>query len=113
MKLLYDEAQLILAEFDDARIEHNFREKNELADMLANLAMDRRTDVTEVPGGRGAGATKSTLPLDEPSAVAPKAGDQFECPRCGCEMELRAASRIRPHQLKPFACQCGAKMNAK
>src|SRR5438046_2218539 len=47
MKVLYDEAQNLIREFDDAKIEHNLRHKNELADKLANLAMDRRQDVTD------------------------------------------------------------------
>src|SRR6188472_1070276 len=48
MKLLYDEAQELIRQFDEAKIEHNLRHKNELADKLANMAMDRRADVTEV-----------------------------------------------------------------
>jgi ribonuclease HI len=105
MKALYEEAQSLITEFEHAKIEHNLRDKNELADQLANLAMDRRVDVTEVPGGGGA-----TSPLDEPSPAAPKRGDRFSCSRCGCSIELRDVSRLRPHQLKPFVCQCGAKM---
>jgi ribonuclease HI len=111
MKVLYDQAQALIGEFDQAKIEHNLRHKNALADELANLAMDRKTDVTEVARS----ATKGTVlaersPLDEPSPIAPKAGDRFGCPRCGCSMELRTPSTLRPHQLKPFVCQCGAKM---
>src|SRR5690349_3433597 len=48
MKELYDEAQHLYHQFDEAKIEHNLRHKNELADKLANLAMDRRVDVTNV-----------------------------------------------------------------
>ena len=106
MKALYDEAQSLITEFEHAKIEHNLRDKNELADSLANLAMDRRVDVTEVPGA-GGGAMS---PLDEPSPTVPKRGDRFTCSRCGCSIELRDVSRLRPHQLKPFVCQCGAKM---
>jgi ribonuclease HI len=105
MKALYEEAQSLITEFEHAKIEHNLRDKNELADSLANLAMDRRVDVTEVPGAGGVAS-----PLDEPSPTAPKAGDRFSCSRCGCSVELREVSRLRPHQLKPFVCQCGAKM---
>src|SRR3954470_23283969 len=47
MKVLYDEAQALIRQFDEAKIEHNLRHKNELADKLANLAMDRRQDVTD------------------------------------------------------------------
>jgi ribonuclease HI len=111
MKLLYDEAQSLLSQFAYAKIEHNLRHKNELADQLANLAMDRRKDVTEVPGLSNGGGVGDPSPLDEPSPVAPKAGDRVGCPRCGCSVEIRTASRLRPHQLKPFVCQCGSKMN--
>jgi ribonuclease HI len=104
MKKLYEEAQDLISQFDQAKIEHNLRNKNELADMLANLAMDRRTDVTEVPGA-------GSSPIDEPAARETVAGDKFGCQRCGCSIEVQTASRIRPHQQKPFVCQCGAKMS--
>ena len=105
MKVLYDEAQELIAQFDQAKIEHNLRNKNELADSLANLAMDRKADVTEVPGA-------AASPVDEPSPVETKAGDKFGCQRCGCSIEVKTASRIRAHQQKPFVCQCGAKMES-
>src|SRR5687768_9944474 len=76
MKVLYDEAQDLIAQFDAAQITHNLRHKNELADKLANLAMDRKRDVTD--------ATASESPLDEPSPLATKTGDRFDCPKCGC-----------------------------
>lgn len=98
---LYDEAQSLYHQFDEAKIEHNYRHKNALADRLANLAMDRKAEVTEA----------EEAPLDAPAPPEPRAGDGFACPRCGCAIELRAASRLRPHQLRPFVCQCGAKMN--
>jgi ribonuclease HI len=101
MKTLYDEAQSLLSEFDEYKIEHNLRHKNELADKLANLAMDRRRDVTDA----------EESPIDAPAARETKAGDRFACPKCGCSIEVRTPSKIRPHQLKPFVCQCGTKMN--
>ena len=79
------------------------RHKNELADQLANLAMDRRGDVTD------AGAAGFS-PLDEPPPVATEAGDRFACPKCGCVIRVEKPSSIRPHQLKPFVCQCGTRM---
>ena len=103
MKLLYDEAQDLIHQFDGAKIEHNLRHKNELADKLANLAMDRKRDVTD------ADAVES--PIDEPSPVATKAGDAFACPKCGGAIKVVKPSPIRPHQLKPYVCQCGTKMN--
>ena len=104
MKVLYDEAQELLAQFQQSKIEHNLRHKNELADKLANLAMDCRADVTEANG-------EAESPLETPAPVAPKTGDRFACARCGCAIELKKPSNIRPHQLKPFICQCGTKMN--
>jgi ribonuclease HI len=101
LKQLYDEAQTLYRQFDEARIEHNYREKNELADRLANLAMDRKAEVTDAEDS----------PLTTPEAIAPETGDLFNCVRCGCSIELKQPSRIRPHQLKPFVCQCGSKMD--
>ena len=49
MRVLFDQAKIVLAKFARAKFEHNLRHKTELADKLANLAMDRRADVT----GRG------------------------------------------------------------
>ena len=46
-----------------------------------------------------------------PHARATKAGDEFACPKCGCRIEVKKPSSIRLHQLKPFVCQCGTKMN--
>jgi ribonuclease HI len=107
MRVLYDEAQFLLKKFEQAKFEHNLREKNELADKLVNLSLDRKADVTDVDAPE-----MRPSPLDEPSAVSPVAGDRFLCARCGCVVELRKPSSIRPHQLKPFVCQCGAKMGA-
>ena len=107
MKDLYDEAQFLIHQFDEATITHNLRHKNELADKLANLAMDRKRDVTEVNG-----TDAIASPLDEPSPVATRSGDRFACPKCGCAITVNEPSPIRPHQLKPFVCQCGTKMQS-
>jgi ribonuclease HI len=107
MKPLFDEAQSIIRTFASAKIEHNLRHKNELADKLANLAMDKRADVTEVDD---AGDPRPPSPLDEPAPSQPKPGDVVSCVRCGCIVEIKRPSSIRPHQLKPFTCQCGQKM---
>jgi ribonuclease HI len=127
MKVLYDEAQHLVRGFEQVKIEHNLRHKNELADKLANLAMDRRADVTDVngaapadpvpptrrgtSGARGA-VTPAPSPLDAPTPVAPKPGDRFDCVRCGCVIRIEKPTGIRPHQVKPFGCQCGTKMLA-
>lgn len=100
LKELYDQAQDLIYQFEDSRIDHNLRDKNKLADKLANLAMDRKGEVTEA----------SDPPLDTPAPRAPSAGDRVACPRCGCEIEIRKPSSVRPHQLRPFVCQCGTRM---
>jgi hypothetical protein len=117
LRPLYEQAQTLLRQFDEATIQHNYRHNNALADKLANLAMDRKAEVRDADEGRGAArggegssARGSASPLDEPSPVAPKAGDRFACTRCGCVVRLEKPSSIRPHQLKPIVCQCGAKM---
>jgi predicted RNA-binding Zn-ribbon protein involved in translation (DUF1610 family) len=101
MKVLYDEAQDLIRQFDEAKIEHNLRHKNELADKLANLAMDRRQDVTDV----------DESPLDLPAPTATKPGETFACPKCGSSFKVIKPSSVRPHQLKPYVCQCGTKMD--
>jgi ribonuclease HI len=101
LRELYEEAQSLIREFDQAAIDHNLRDKNKLADRLANLAMDRKREVTEV----------DESPLETPAPADTKAGDRFACPRCGCAIEVRLPSRLRPHQLRAFVCQCGARMN--
>ena len=107
---LYEEAQQLLRQFDHATIDHNYRHKNALADKLANLAMDRKADVTEVNESNGPDGGGAAASLDDPTPVAPSIGDRFACARCGCVIQLRKPSSIRPHQLKPFTCQCGAKL---
>jgi ribonuclease HI len=127
MRVLYDQARELVRGFEDVKIEHNLRHKNALADKLANLAMDRRADVTDVNGAapadpvpptrggtsgpRGAAASAPS-PLDAPTPVAPKPGDRFACVRCGCVIRIEKPTGIRPHQVKPFGCQCGTKMLA-
>jgi ribonuclease HI len=48
LRKLHDRAQALVKKFADVRFQHNLRHKNELADKLANLAMDRKGEVTEV-----------------------------------------------------------------
>jgi ribonuclease HI len=49
MKKFYDRAQMILARFAQAEFEHNFRDDNELADKLYNLAMNKKGEVRDIP----------------------------------------------------------------
>jgi ribonuclease HI len=100
LKPLHHDAQALVARFTEVKFDHNLREKNILADKLVNLALDRRKEVTDA----------DESPLDTPAAEAPSAGDQFLCARCGCLIQLKVPSSIRPHQLRPFLCQCGMKM---
>jgi ribonuclease HI len=101
MKVLFDQAQDLIRQFHSAKIEHNLRHKNELADKLVNLALDRKAEVTDV----------DELPIDQPAPVATRSGDHFTCARCGCAIEVIQPSSLRPHQLRPFVCQCGQKMS--
>jgi ribonuclease HI len=112
MKVLYEEAQGLLREFDHAKIEHNLRHKNELADKLANLAMDRRAEVTDVDGGgvNPAASRAAALPAEGELAVM---GEQFECPCCGCAIETKRPATKPTRPIKSFSCQCGAAMGRK
>jgi ribonuclease HI len=101
LRVLFDEAQELFHTFEAATIDHNYRADNSLADKLANLAMDRKADVTD--------ADDSPINAATPDSFSP--GDRLACPRCGCLMEVVKPSGIRPHQLKPFVCQCGMKMS--
>lgn len=48
LKPLHDRALSLLRCFEEVRLEHNRRHLNELADRLANLAMNRKADVDEI-----------------------------------------------------------------
>jgi ribonuclease HI len=51
LRPLYEQAAKLMRQFEQAKIEHNRRHHNTLADKLANRAMDRRGDVEdEGPG---------------------------------------------------------------
>jgi ribonuclease HI len=100
LKPLHEEASDLLHHFEEAKLEHNLRHENALADKLANLAMDRKGEVTDV----------DETSDDAPAPAGPKAGDRIACARCGCLIEVVKPSSIRPHQLRPFVCQCGNRM---
>jgi ribonuclease HI len=104
LKPLYEESMDLLRTFDSYTIDHNFRHKNQLADRLANLAMDRKGDVTEADE-----ADQGTV--DAPTPAAPKKGDRHVCPRCRCSITIKSPTTVRAHQLRPFTCQCGMKMD--
>ena len=72
LKDLYTQATRLADEFESVRYEHNLRERNSLADRLANLAMDRKTDVTDADE------------LSPRPSTTPAEGNVV-CPNCGCE----------------------------
>src|SRR5687768_2529811 len=100
MKPLYEEVMSLLRQFREFKIDHNYRHKNALADKLANLAMDRKGEVSDA----GEDAKNS---VDAPSQAAPQKGDVWACARCGCVIQIVTPTAIRPHQVKPFVCHCG------
>ena len=99
MQSLHAEATAVMRTFESAKFTHNLRDKNELADVLANKAMDRRADVTEVdaPAARA----------DPPPADGLNVGDALACSRCKLTVTVTAAPQSRPSFPKPIACQCG------
>ena len=105
MKVLYDEAQTILRTFAQAKFTHNLRDKNELADALANKAMDRRADVTDVDA-----PPPSRAAVAEPDGPALAVGDTLTCGRCKLSVQVTAAPASRPSFPKPITCQCGGRM---
>ncbi|MFI5381063.1 MAG: ribonuclease HI family protein [Tepidisphaerales bacterium] len=99
LRELYEQAQLLLHDFTQAKFEHRLRQHNSLADRLANLAMDRKGEVTE--------ADDSDLPPEERASST-----RWRCGRCGCEIEVRRPPAISVSRHKPFVCACGTAMLA-
>lgn len=97
---LHRRASDLAERFEQVSFEHNLRHKNALADRLANLAMDRKAEVTDA----------DTTTVDAPAPPAIKGGDVFACPRCSCRIEVTKPSPLWPHQLRPFVCACGMRM---
>jgi ribonuclease HI len=121
---LCERARSLLGKFKSVKLEHNFREKNVLADKLANLAMDRRADVSDddLPGGgggvgEGGASPSSATPTETATAPAtaslgpPGVGDAFSCRRCGTTVELVKPASLSPAELRDFICQCGTRMH--
>ena len=48
LKPLFEKAKSLAAGFASVKFEHNLRDKNETADRMANLAMDRKADVRDI-----------------------------------------------------------------
>jgi len=109
MKILHEEAQSLLRQFEEGKIEHNLRHKNELADKLANLAMDQKADVLEADEPSSPPAD----PTPKPASSFLKSGELFSCPNCGCQITLNVLPDDGFVRLKPFICLCGERMNRK
>jgi ribonuclease HI/predicted RNA-binding Zn-ribbon protein involved in translation (DUF1610 family) len=119
LKVLYEQARKLAGEFDKIAFEHNLRHHNELADRLANLAMDCRAEVTDVdaPPARSAGGS-THAPTNPSDAIktsfsadrAEKTSPRFSCPECGCEIEIKKKSSRPGHDGGKFICRCGTEM---
>ena len=107
MQKLYAKAKELLRGFASHTFEHNLRHHNSLADKLANLAMDKRQDVTEVNGDPAQAATPTIV--EEAGDVSE--GDVLRCSRCKCEVRVIGAPQSKPSIVRPFTCQCGGKMS--
>jgi ribonuclease HI len=117
LKPLHMQAQDLQRQFEEIRFSHNLRHHNELADRLANRAMDLRGEVLEVDEGpratpRHAAATSaaSAPPAQTGTAQAPQPGELFTCARCGCIIELKRPPRQREFW-GSFHCVCGSAMS--
>ena len=132
LRPLYEEAQSLLRQFAKSKIEHNYREDNTLADKLANLAMDRRREVTDVddvddsprplhaappprqpaPAARkpAGGSIASASAVPSAQELSPRVGTVYSCPRCDCSVEVRNPSSQPPNEVGTFLCVCGVRM---
>ena len=136
MKVLYERAMNLIRKFDTVTIGHNLRHKNELADKLANLAMDRRGDVTDIDGdvrgsvpwaaGGGQGAVDSGQDTGGSAQGAVGGGQdvresgrgaggvpvKFGCQVCGCVMRVERQPLLPGHPMKAPVCLCGQGMKS-
>jgi ribonuclease HI len=95
LKDLYGQAQALVAGFKSVSFEHNLRHHNSLADRLANLAMDRKSDVDDVD--------------DVPDVPASAGGSpRLSCPACGSQIEVIIPPREK--KAASFICPCGTPM---
>ncbi|HEX4125150.1 MAG TPA: ribonuclease HI family protein [Tepidisphaeraceae bacterium] len=112
---LWERAKSLLAKFKSVKLEHNLRHKNALADKLANVAMDRKSDVTDadLPASTGSSSPGPGVSSDASSPRPPEIGDAFSCRRCGTIVELVKPASVSPAELRDFVCQCGARMHRR
>lgn len=108
LRPLWEEAMALLQSFRRTEIGHNLRGHNSLADALANLAMDRRGDVTDadLPAG-GVSSSSEDLPADTSTPTTGAA--TRECPRCGCCIRIEREGEP-PSKPRQFICRCGTPM---
>lgn len=95
LKHLFDQVQELLNAFESVSFEHVVREKNSLADRLANRAMDHQGDVDDIDAG---GSLASAAP-----AISHR---QLTCSNCGCQIEIRKPSS-KAKVGGQFLCPCG------
>jgi ribonuclease HI len=94
LKDMHEQARAIAQEFKEVRFEHSLRQHNSLADRLANLAMDRKAEVTEV--------------IDESNDPEDAGGQILACPSCGCRIEVKQPPQGGLDGY--FICRCGTTM---
>lgn len=97
LKELYEKAQSLVRQFAQVRFEHNLREHNTLADRLANRAMDRKADVTEIDDAPAAGEDVGR-------------SGRLRCPGCGCQIEVVTQPPVSKVS-GSFVCRCGTPMS--
>lgn len=99
LRPLFLEAQRLLQNFPFVDIGHNLRGHNTLADALANLAMDKKRDVTE-----------ADLPAGGVSEGPPaKKSDVWTCEKCGTQVKVVRQGKFVPGS-RGFVCRCGTAM---
>ncbi len=114
LKALYDRAITLSRQFQAVAFEHNLRHHNTLADELANLAMDRKAEVTDVSASAGAPGSDdhvvAPVAIQRPVPPPSVPGDTFQCTACQCLITIKRPSNLLRDRYKAFVCQCGSKM---
>ena len=96
---LHEQAMQLTRGFTQIKFEHNLRHHNSVADRLANLAMDRQADVTDI----------DPEPIVPPAVPAAKS-NRRSCPLCGAMIEIKTPPTIRAKG-SHFICPCGGTMS--
>ncbi|MFN4242129.1 MAG: ribonuclease HI family protein [Tepidisphaerales bacterium] len=109
LKPLHEKAVALLRQFDSADIGHNTREHNELADRLANLALDRGRDVTDDELPEGGSRDRETGHVQRASDAVPRPGQRWVCSACGLTVRVERGGQGRSAS-RPLTCPCGRSM---